>query len=155
MDGVWPQVEAAFLTVMMPMRAAMEAVGLEPSNIHVWALMVSIFMVALFAPTTYGDLVLRRRSRQAVGTVVSIDESDDTPTARIGFRDETGRQVEFDSDLWVNDRTSKVGGTTAVVYDPLNPKRAREGGRGLARLFTALAWYGFAVGIAIYAILGK
>ncbi len=139
----------------MPVRAAMEAVGLEPSNIHVWALMVSIFMVVLLAPTSYGDFVLRRRSRRALGTVVSIDESDDTPTARIGFRDESGRHVEFDSDLWVNDRTSVIGGMVAVVYDPLNPKRAREEGRGRARLFTAVAWYGFAIGIGIYAIVGN
>jgi hypothetical protein len=116
---------------------------------------VAAFMLALLGPTTYGDFVLMRRQRRASGTVISIDESDEVSSPRIGFRDERGRPYEFDSPLGVNRRTGVIGGEVEVIYDPLHPKRAREANRVPLRMLTAVLWYGFAIGLAIFAIAGN
>lgn len=154
MDNFWSTIADGFRVILVPARMVMEACGLHPTDIQVWALMVSIFIVVLVGPTTYGDWVLRSRSRRAIGTVTSIDDRDETVTPRISFTDEGGQLVEFDSPLAVNARTDTVGGTVEVIYDPLNPKRAREANRLLYRFSSTVMWYGIAVALAVYAIVG-
>lgn len=154
MDDIWSTIAEGLRVILVPARTVMEWGGLHPSDIQVWALMVSIFIVVLVGPTSYGDWVLRSRSRRVVGTVIAIDDRDETVTPRISFTDERGQLVEFDSPLAVNARTNTVGGTVDVIYDPLNPKRAREANRVLYRYSSTVLWYGIAVALAVYAIAG-
>ena len=153
MGDIWTLLQTAFQSILLPMRWLMEATGLHPADIQVWTMMVAIFMVALLAPTTYGDMVLRRRQQRTTGTVVSIDERDDIATPRIGFRDSSGRQIEFDSPMSLNRHTRAVGGAVEVIYDPLHPQRAREANRVLGRIFTATVWSGIALSLAVYSVI--
>ena len=73
---------------------------------------------------------------------------------RIGFHDHTGSYYEFDSPLSLNARTSIIGGDVEVVYDPIHPQRAREANRPVQRILLVVMWYGFAIWLAIYAVLG-
>lgn len=153
MADIGELLQNVFQSILMPMRWLMEGVGLHPADIQVWTMMVAIFMVAILAPTTYGDMVLRRRQQRTTGTVVSIDERDDIATPRIGFRDSSGRQIEFDSPMSLNRHTRAVGGAVEVIYDPLHPQRAREANRVLGRIFTATVWYGIAIALFVFSVL--
>lgn len=153
MADIGELLQTIFQSVLISMRWLMESVGLHPADIQVWTMMVAIFMVAILAPTTYGDMVLRRRQQRTTGTIVSIDDGDDIATPRIGFRDASGQQIEFDSPMSVNRHTSAVGGTVEVIYDPLHPQRAREANRVLGRIFTATVWYGMAIGLLVFSVL--
>jgi hypothetical protein len=141
-----------FCAILVPARWLMETLGLHPVDMQVWALMVAVFMLAIAAPGSYGDWVLSRRQHRVTGTVLSIDTSGDSDTARIAFRDSTGRTHAFDSMLPINAATSTVGNPVDVIYDPLFPRRAREAGRWLAKGLTTIGWYSVAVLIFAYAI---
>jgi hypothetical protein len=78
-----------------------------------------------------------------MGHVVAIDKSGDGPdTPTIAFNDEAGREWRFDSNLPCNSRTNAIGSGVPVIYDPRNPKRAREHGRVVSKALAALIWYG-------------
>jgi hypothetical protein len=147
------QIEALFHLLLVPGRWLMAHVGLHPIDMQVWALNVAVFMLVLGGISTYGDLVLARRQVRTQGTVVSIDRNDvDTP--RIGFTDQRGERYEFDSNLPIRLGADAVGDSIAVVYDPSNPKRVREAGRPIAKGFSIVVWYGVALAILAYAIVG-
>ena len=147
------QIEALFQLLLVPGRWLMEQLGLHPADMQVWALNVAAFMLVLGGISTYGDLVLARRQVRTKGAVVSIDRNDvDTP--RIAFTDRRGDRYEFDSNLPIRLGADAVGDSIAVVYDPHNPKRAREAGRPIAKGFSIVVWYGVALAILAYAIVG-
>jgi hypothetical protein len=87
------------------------------------------------------DLVLRSRRAFATGRVVKIDTSSDAPyTPTIEFRDASGRAWTFDSNLQINGTTKTIGAEVAIMYDPANPKRAREVGRPFAKALNNVIW---------------
>jgi hypothetical protein len=143
---------SGFAVILAPARWAMEQVGLHPADMQVWAFMVVLFMLAWASPHAYGDWVLVRRRRATTGTVVELDTSGDSDTAVIAFEDHLGRPHRFESELPVTGRTRTTGSAVAIVYDPLNPGRAREAGRWLAKAVQHLAWFGSATGLAVYAV---
>ena len=153
MDEFWQKLEYLGGLIVWPFRTAMEAVGLHPIDIQVWSLMVALFMVAWYAPTSYGDWILSRRSRRTMGEVVEIEASSDSrDTLRISFRDHAGEWHDFSSSLPVNGPTSVVGNPVEVIYDPMRPQRAREAGRWVMKSTQALLWYAMAVSLLYYAV---
>lgn len=149
-EAFWQQVEQGFHHALSPFRMAAEALGYAPSDMQIWAFLVALFMFALAAPSTYGDYVLIRRRAYAVGKVVDIDTSGDSPdTPIIDFRDASGKVWRFDSSLPCNATTGTIGAEVRVIYDPLHPKRAREDGRSFAKAFAWLWWHAFAVGVLV------
>lgn len=147
------QAQAMFQTLLGPGRWLMEHVGIHPIDMQVWALYVAAFMLVLGGASTYGDIVLMRRRVRTTGTVTRIDR-DDVDTPRIAFRATDGENYEFASTLPINFGTDTIGNAVSVVYDPLNPQRAREAGRPFAKGFAIVTWYGVAVAILAYAIGG-
>jgi hypothetical protein len=139
---------------LQPARWVLQALGIPPTDMQAWALMVALFMFCLAAPGSYGDWMLSRRSRRVTGSVLSIDTGGDTDTARIGFRDHAGQSHAFDSNLPTNGTTGTIGNAVEVIYDPLYPKRAREAGRSLAKLLTYGGWYAGALLVLAYALWG-
>jgi hypothetical protein len=153
MDDIWAKLETLWAVILWPMRVLMQAVGLHPIDIQVWAMMVTVFMVAIYAPTTYGDWVLSRRRLRTTGEVIEIERSSDSPdTPRIGFYDRHGVRHDFSSPLPINTRTEVVGNQVEVIYDPLHPWRAREAGRWLMKGTQAVLWYAIAISLALYAV---
>ena len=111
---------------------------------QVWAVIVGLFLLALILPDTYSTFVFRHRNLRTMGTVTAIDTSGESPySPTIRFKNEIGREWQFDSGLPCNKRTGTVGALVPVMYDPLNPKRAREQGRFIMKAFSALSWWGF------------
>ena len=154
MNQIGGLAEQGFGFLLSPFRFVMQAVGLHPSDIQVWALLVGLFLLCLSLPVTYGDWVLSRRQRRTTGTVLAIDMRGEAPySPTIGFTDLHGRAYKFDSSLPLSRRTDQVGAAVEVIYDPLNPKRAREAGRPLGRAIIAIAWYGMAVLCIGYALV--
>ena len=137
-----------------PPRWVLERLGVVPTDMQAYALLVVLFMLCIAAPGSYGDWMLSRRARRVTGTVLSIDTSGDSPTPRIGYRDHTGQSRAFESNLPTNAATGGIGNAVEVIYDPLYPKRAREAGRGLAKSLTTIGWYGMAMLVLAYAICG-
>lgn len=153
MDWLWQKLEYLGGLVVWPFRTAMEAAGLHPIDIQVWSLMVALFMVAWYAPTSYGDWILSRRCKSTMGEVIEIEKDSDSPdTPRITFRDHCGERHDFSSPLPVNGRTSAVGNRVEVIYDPVRPQRAREAGRWVMKSTQALLWYAMAAGLLFYAL---
>ena len=152
--GFWSRMDEAAHQALSPFRAIAGFFGGSPSDMQVWAFLCALFVSALVMRSTYGDFVLRRRRVLATGRVVKIDTSGDGPdTPIIEFRDKAGTTRRFDSHLPVNRATKVVGGEVAVMYDPLNPKRAREIGRPFAKAFHYLVWYAIAIGLFAAAFL--
>ena len=147
------QFQAMFQTVLVPGRWLLEHVGMHPIDMQVWALYVAVFMLALGGASTYSDVILMRRQMRTTGTVTGIDR-DDVDTPRISFRAADGESYEFASTLPLNFGTATIGNSVAVVYDPLNPRRAREAGRPIAKGVAIVVLYGVAVAILAYAIAG-
>jgi hypothetical protein len=142
------------LAIIAPFRLAMEFVGLAPTDMQVWALVVALFMFGIILPQTIGDIVLMRRRVAATGRVVKIDTSSDGPdTPTIAFVAD-GREWTFASNLPCTDQTNSVGADVPVIYDPLNPKRAREEGRTLSKIWFAVLWYVMAGWVFAYALFG-
>lgn len=151
-DGFWAGVEQAFHHLLSPFRISSETLlGYSPPDIQIWVFLVAAFMFLLAAPGTYGDIVLMRRSVRTTGKVVRIDEgsSDGPDTPIIDFRDASGRLWTFESELGCNAATRRIGASVPVIYDPLNPKRAREDGRRLSKIWRFAAWHAFIVGLLI------
>jgi len=143
------------LIVMQPFRLAMEAVGLHPVDMQVWALMVGLFLLIGVVPQTVTDLILTRRKALATGEVISLrDDNDGGFFPTIAFRDATGGRWQFESHLTTNAHTCDVGAAVPVIYDPRRPTRAREAGRPVARVTLIVWWYAFMAVIFYYAIFG-
>lgn len=141
-NSFWESVSLGFHHALSPFRALAEAFGYAASDMQIWCFLCGLFFLALVAPYTYGDLVLRRRRAYATGKVVKIDMSDDGPsTPTIEFADRLGKIRRFDSNLPVNDATGSVGAEVEVMYDPLHPNRAREAGRPLMKMAHTTLWY--------------
>ena len=147
-------VQNLFAAVLAPGRWLLQVTGFHPSDMQVWALMVAAFMLAIGIPGTYGDWMLTRRQKRTRGTIVSIDRSSDYDTPRIAFSDLRGETVEFNSNLPLRLGADAIGDTLEVVYDPLRPRRAREAGRHVLKLVSTLFWYGMAVALIVYAVIG-
>ncbi|TIX53412.1 MAG: hypothetical protein E5V33_26760, partial [Mesorhizobium sp.] len=127
--GFWASVSQAFHQALSPFRATAESIGYSPTDMQIWCFLCALFVLALVVPHSYGDIVLRRRRAYAIGKVVGIDTSGDSPsTPTIEFADRQGRSWRFDSNLPINSVTGSIGASVEVIYDPLNPKRAREVG---------------------------
>jgi hypothetical protein len=91
-EAFWRQVEVWAHLALTPFRMIAEAFGYSPPDIQIWCFLVVLFVVGLAAPESYGDIVLAHRRARAVGKVVKIDVSDDSPdTPVIDFRDASGR----------------------------------------------------------------
>ena len=148
------QLQMVGSAVLGPPRWVLERLGVAPTDMQAYALLVVLFMLCIAAPGSYGDWMLSRRARHVTGTVLLIDTGGDSPTARIGYRDHTGRNHAFDSNLPTVGATGAVGNAVEVVYDPLYPKRAREAGRWLAKGVATIGWYGMALLVLGYAIWG-
>jgi hypothetical protein len=141
-EAFWESVTVAAHHALSPFRASAETFGYHPTDMQIWCFLCALFISAIVTPYTYGDFVLRRRRAFATGKVVKIDTSGDAPyTPTIEFRDASGNLRRFDSNLQVNGGTGTVGAAVAVIYDPVNPARAREIGRPLAKAFNTIFWY--------------
>ena len=151
---VGAQLQIIGSALLGPPRWVLERLGVVPTNMQAYALLVVLFMLCIAVPGSYGDWMLSRRSRRVTGSVVSIDSSGDSPTPRIGYRDHTGENHAFDSNLPSNGATGAVGNAVEVIYDPLYPRRAREAGRHLAKSLSTIGWYGMALLVLAYAIWG-
>ena len=152
LDKLLSWLQTAFETALVPFRAVMVMLGFAPSDMQVWTFMVGLFLLALVLPEAYSSYVLRRRRMRTTGTVVHIDTSGESPySPTIRFKDRVGREWSFDSGLPCNTRTERVGASVPVIYDPLNPKRAREEGRIAMKTFTTIAWWGFIAGTFAFA----
>jgi hypothetical protein len=150
----WAGVDQAAHQALSPFRAVAEFFGGSPSDIQIWAFLCALFVAAIVTSMTYGDLVLRHRRVLATGRVVKIDTSGDGPdTPVIEFTDRTGKTRRFDSHLPVTGLTKEIGSQVAVMYDPENPKRAREVGRPLAKALHYVVWYAVVVGLFAAAFL--
>lgn len=154
-NDIGTAVQNLLILLMAPFRGAMEAVGLHPSDLQVWALIVALLMAVLILPTVYGDIVLARRRHQALGTIVAIQtDGDGVRTPLIEFLDSNRRTVRFTSMLPVTAATTAVGDTVPIIYDPRRPSRAREAGRPLIKLAAYLLWWGFIAGALAFAVQG-
>ena len=140
-EAFWMRVTEAAHHALWPFRASAELFGCFPSDMQIWCFLCAIFFSALVVPRTYGDLVLAERRSRAKGKVVRIDTSGETPSPTIEFIDRLGSTHRFDSDLPINSLTGTVGAEVAVIYDPFNPKIAREAGRPFAKVFHLIVWY--------------
>lgn len=150
----WASVTEGAHQALYPIRLIAEFFGGSPSDIQIWAFLCALFVCALVLPSTYGDLILRNRRAFATGRVVKIDTSGDAPyTPTIEFTDASGRARRFDSNLPVSRATDTIGAEVAVMYDPANPKRAREVGRPFAKVFHNAVWYTIIVGLFAAAFL--
>ena len=119
----------------MPFQAMARLVGLNPSVAQTYLFLVAAFFATLSLIHLYGDLVLLRRGRRTVGTVVGInpgDESPDRPIIR--FKDASGRDFTFTSTQGCIHTTRTIGAKVEVDYDPVKPSRAREAGRPMSKL---------------------
>lgn len=125
-----------FIEAASPFVALSRMAGFELTPAQVWMLFFTLLFVGYAVHFLYGDVVLSRRGRRAVGTVVGIDPGDEGPDRpKIEFRDQSGRVVVFTSHLGVNATTAKIGAKVDIVFDPLHPKRAREVGRPVAKAY--------------------
>ena len=147
-ESFWQGVSEGAHQALQPFRVIAEFFGGSPSDIQIWVFLCAIFVCVLVLPYTYGDIVLRRRRVLATGKVIDVDTSGDAPyTPTIEFTDASGRARRFDSDLPVNRATETVGAEIAVMYDPQNPKRAREVGRPFAKALHYVVWYSIVIGL--------
>jgi hypothetical protein len=129
-------VRQLFIEAASPFVALSREAGLELAPAQVWMLFFTLFFVVYAVQFLYGELMLSRRGRRAVGTVVAIDPGDEAPDRpKIEFRDQSGRAVVFISHLGVNAATANIGAKVDIVFDPLHPKRAREAGRAGAKAY--------------------
>ncbi|MBR0839313.1 DUF3592 domain-containing protein [Bradyrhizobium liaoningense] len=148
----WMNVSALFEAALMPFQAAARLVGLNPSIPQNYFFLVAAGFATLLFIHLYGDIVVLRRGRRTTGTVVGIDPGDDSPDRPIiRFRDASGREFTFTSDLSCNDTTRRIGATVEVDYDPAKPSRVREAGRPLAKLLY-IAVLTFIAGLPLTAI---
>lgn len=155
-EAFWAAATELAHQALHPFRLIAEFLGGSPSDIQIWAFLCAIFVCALVLPSTYGDLVLRRRRAAAMGRVVKIDTSGDAPyTPTIEFTDASGSTHRFDSNLPVNRATETLGGEVAVMYDPAHPARAREVGRPFAKAFHNMVWYAIIIGLFAAAFLDE
>jgi hypothetical protein len=137
-------IQAAFAACLLPFRAIMESFGLQPADHQVWAFMVGLFMIGIALPVHCGDFRLSRRHSKTTGFVAAIDRSGDGPYSPIiSFKDDSGRSWSFSSGLPCTAATECIGASVPVIYDPDNPKLAREEGRTAAKILYALLWYAF------------
>lgn len=145
-------VSALFEAVLTPFQALARLVGFNLSIPQTYFFLVAAGIASLLFIHLYGDLVILRRGRRAAGTVVGIDPGDDSPDRPIiRFKDASGREFTFTSDLSCNDTTRRLGAKVEVDYDPAKPSRAREAGRPVAKLLY-LAVLTFITGLPLSAI---
>ena len=123
-------VRQLFIEAASPFVVIARQVGLELNSAQVWMFFFTLPFVGYAAYFLYVELMLSRRGRRAVGTVVGIDPGDETADRPIiEFHDQAGRAVVFTSQLGVNATTGTIGARVDILFDPLHPKRAREAGR--------------------------
>lgn len=151
MSDLLAQLDQAFSIAVGPVRRGMEMLGLHPTDLQAWALVVALGMLILGGMSLRSDMILRRRQANAMGTIVSIDHNDYS-SPRVAFRDARGERHEFDSNLPLRLGADTVGDTIAVVYDPLNPRRAREAGRPIAKSIAIFGWIAVALLFLAYAL---
>ena len=117
-----------------PFVALASRFGLELNAGQMWMIFFTLPFVLYAAYFLYVDLMLSRRGVKAVGTVIDIDPGDETADRPIiEFRDERGNPVVFTSHLGVNAMTGTVGARVDILFDPVEPRRAREIGRNGAK----------------------
>jgi hypothetical protein len=143
MDDLGARLHQLFSLILVPGHWLMQRLGLEPTDLQVWALMVGVFMLTLGGASAYVDIILMQRRVRTTGTIVRIDR-DDVDTPRIAFADVHGRTHEFSSSLPVRGGADTMGDTVAVIYDPQNPRRVREAGRPILKVLGAVVWFGLA-----------
>src|SRR5262245_50455544 len=148
------EVTVLFEAALAPFQAVARLVGLSPSIAQTYLFLVAAAFAPLVIIHLYGDLVLLRRGRRTVGTVVGIDPGDESPDRPIiRFNDVSGREFTFTSELSCNDTTRTIGAKVDVDYNPAKPRRAREAGRPVSKLvhlaFLAL-FIGFPLGMLFF-----
>ena len=145
-------VSALFEAALTPFQAAARLVGLDPSVPQTYFFLVGTGFAILLFMHLHGDLVVLLRGRRTTGTVVGIDPGDESPDRPIiRFKDASGRDFTFTSDLSCNDTTRRIGVTVEVDYDPVKPSRVREAGRPIAKLLY-IAVLTFITGLPLGAI---
>lgn len=145
-------VSALFEAALTPFQAAARLVGLDPSVPQTYFFLVGTGFAILLFMHLHGDLVVLLRGRRTTGTVVGIDPGDESPDRPIiRFKDTSGRDFTFTSDLSCNDTTRRIGATVEVDYDPVKPSRVREAGRPIAKLLY-IAVLTFITGLPLGAI---
>ncbi|BCH31284.1 hypothetical protein MesoLjLc_32140 [Mesorhizobium sp. L-8-10] len=155
-EAFWLRVGDWAHEALWPFRALADQFGYAPSDIQIWCLICVVFLGALVVPETYGDLVLMRRRAYTTGKVVRLDTSGDGPdTPVIEFTDRAGKRQRFHSGLAVNSTTATVGAEVAVIYDPVNPNRAREARRTLTMALGTIVWYGTIAFLIAFVIWGE
>ena len=154
MEQIWNAffggIRQLFIEAALPFVELARQAGLELNPAQVWMLFFTLFFVGYAAYFLYVELMLSRRGRRAVGTVVGIEIGDETADRpMIEFLDQTGRAVTFTSHLGVNATTGAVGAKVDILFDPLHPKRAREIGRFGAKAYY-LVFLAFFIGFMIF-----
>ena len=149
-NAFFGQVRQLFIEAASPFIFVARQVGLELNAAQVWMLFFTLLFAAYAFQFLYGDFVLARRGRRAIGKVVGIDPGDESPDRPlIEFSDQSGVKVVFTSHLGVNATTRTIGAQVDIVFDPLHPRRAREVGRAGAKA-GYLIFLGFFVGFLAF-----
>jgi len=147
----WSRVDDTAHQALWPFRTLAESLGIAASDGRIWFFLCALFVLALLVPSTYGDMVLRRRRVVTKGKIVKINQdSDGLNTPTIEFVDRFGRMWCFDSALPIfNRKTSGIGATVPIMYDPFRPTRAREIGRPLIKAYSMILWWAIFFGLLV------
>ena len=87
-------VQRLFIEAVSPFVALSRAAGLDLNAAQVWMVFFTLPFVGYAAYFLYVELMLSRRGRRAVGTVIGIDPGDESPDRPIiEFRDQAGSAV--------------------------------------------------------------
>ncbi len=128
------QIKALFEAIASPFVELSATVGLPLNTAQIWMLFFTLLFAAYTTHFLLVGWVLEQRGRRATGRVIGIDPGDELPDRPIiEFRDSAGRTFVVTSHLGINSHTGSIGANVDLIYDPDNPKHAREAGRPMAK----------------------
>ena len=135
-NGTFYLIKGLFEQAAVPAILVARQLGFELNAAQVWMLLFTLLFAGYLAYFLYIDWVLSQRGRRALGTVIGLDPGDGGPDRPIvRFKDTSGKEFVVTSHLGVNRQTGSVGAQIEMVYDPNDPRRAREAGRLGAKQF--------------------